>query len=114
MTEKTEKLLSEVQQLLHKYGDDCILTLEPGRIKLANSYRVRSRKERLRICSMLVQSDLTKRSKESLSAEWNFHNAAYYLHVRPESAKDADLDYVRDERKLVRIATKVFEILHLY
>ena len=114
MSERSDAALREICEILRVYGDDCTVTQEPGRVKLTNSYRVRSRKERLRICSILADSDLTERKAKNLSAEWRFHNVAYALHVHRASAKDADLDYVQDERRLIRTVTKLFEALHLY
>ena len=114
MSERSDAALREICEILRVYGDDCTVTQEPGRVKLANSYRVHSRKERLRICCILADSDLTERSAKNLSAEWRFHNVAYDLHVHRTSAKDADLDYVQDERKIIRIGTKLFEVLHLF
>ena len=114
MSERSNAALEKISEILRTYGDDCAVTQEPGRVKLANSYRIRSRKERLRVCSILADSDLTERSAKNLSAEWRFHNVAYDLHLRRASAKDADLDYVRDERRIIRVGTKIFELLHLY
>lgn len=114
MSERSDHALHEIGEILRTYGDDCAVTQEPGRVKLANSYRVRSRRERLRICSILADSDLTERSAKNLSAEWRFHNVAYDLHVHRASAKDADLDYVQDERRIIRVVTKLFEVLHFY
>ena len=114
MSERSDASLREINEILRTCGDDCAITQEPGRVKLANSYRVHSRKERLLICSILASSGLTERTAENLSAEWRFHNVAYGLHIHRASAKDADLDYVQDERRLIRSVTKLFEILRLY
>ena len=103
--------LAEALSDCHK---DCSVRFEPNRICLVNSYRIRSRSKRLEICRMIADSGITKRTPESLSAEWFFHNAAYVLHIRRSSSRDVDLDYVRDPRRSVRLCSDICEILHLY
>ena len=100
--------------ILRPHGESCAVQFEPDRVTLIDSYRVRSRADRMKLCRLLAESDLTERSAESLCAEWRMHNAAYALHIRRSSAKDADLDYQQDSRRLVRAVTGIFEFLHLY
>ena len=108
------ELEQAISAILRPHGAACAVRFEPDRVTLVDSYRVRSRADRMKICELLSASGLTDRTANSLCAEWKFHNAAYTLHIRRGSAKDADLDYRQDTRRLVRTATKVFEWLHLY
>ena len=112
--EALTKLRHEINALLAPCGEDCTVQFSERELTLFHSYRVRSRALRLRICALIAASGLTARSATSLSAEWRFHNVAYALHIRRESARHADLDYGQDSRRLVRLATRLFEILHLY
>lgn len=114
LNESVHRASSEINDLLAPYGDDCAIRFHADRVTLTNSYRVRSRSKRLQICGLIARTELTDRSRESLSAEWFFHNLAYELHVRRSSARDADLDYRQDTRKSVRLVTDIFEKLHLY
>ena len=108
------RLRDRLPPLMKDCHPDCTAIIGKNEICLVNSYHIHSRKKRLEICRLIAESGLTKRTPESLSAEWFFHNAAYVLHIRRSSSKDADLDYTADARASVRLFSKICEVLHLY
>lgn len=46
-----------------------------------------------------------------MSAEWLGHNICYFFHIKRDSTKDVDIDYVRDPRFVVRAGAKALEML---
>ena len=104
----------EIDEMLAPFGQDCSVCFGKKEITLYHSYQVRSRKARLNICRRIVDTGVTARTPESLSAEWLFHNLAYDLHFMRASARHADLDYTQDTRRAVRLATRFLELFHLY
>lgn len=103
-----------IAALLAGYPIPCTIRFYDDRLNITNSYQVHSRRKRLAICAVLAHTPPTTRRAQSLSAEWLIHNLAYVLHIRRRAARDVDLDYLRDRRWIVRAATRVFELLHLY
>ena len=109
-----EEAAQAIARLLDGYAAPCALRFYDNRLNITNSYQVHSRRKRLEVCAILAATPPTARRAESLSAEWLVHNLAYDLHVRRRSARDVDLDYLTDRRWMVRAATRLFELLHLF
>ncbi len=109
-----EEAAQTIARLLDGYAAPCTLRFYDNRLNITNSYQVHSRRKRLAVCAILAATPPTARRAESLSAEWLVHNLAYDLHVRRRSARDVDLDYLTDRRWMVRAATRLFELLHLF
>ena len=52
------------------------------------------------------------RDMKKLESEWYIHNICYTLGIKPESTKDADLDFVSDARWFVNFATEIASIFY--
>lgn len=102
-----------MKEILEKYSPACTVEFHPYFVEIVDSYLVKHREDRLKICEIMVRSGVTPRTAKNLSAEWLVHNLSYQLHVLRWAAKDVSLDYVRDERFPVRWATWIFEHLNL-
>ena len=100
-----------IDSILKEYGDTCEIHFERRYADLITSYKVTSRKTRHLVCEIIRRTGVTDRSVGNLSAEWMVHNVAWYLGVFRESAKDAALDYDKDPRRSVRMATSVLQVL---
>lgn len=100
-----------IDRILSVFGKDCSVNFTDYFADIINSYKVTSKKARHLVCEIIRRTGITNRSKENLSAEWQVHNAAWYMGVAKSHAKDASLDYTQDPRKYVRVATSVFEVL---
>lgn len=109
-----EEAEQAIARLLSGYPAPCTLRFYDDRLNIANSYQVHSRRKRLEVCAILAVTPPIARRAESLSAEWLVHNLAYDLHVRRQSARDVDLDYLADRRWMVRVVSRLFELLHLF
>ena len=103
----------EINSMLINYGPECKVEFYNDAVKIKNSYLVRSELIRHRVCAVIAHTDLTARSFENMSAEWLLHNICYKLHIRRSSAVDADLDYTRDRRFIVRILTEIMDIFDI-
>ena len=96
-----EEAAQAIARLLDGYSAPCTLRFYDNRLNITNSYQVHSRRKRLEVCAILAATPPTARRAESLSAEWR-------------SARDVDLDYLADRRWMVRAATRLIELLHLF
>ena len=108
-SEKMRIAEEEINQLLCKYGPECRIYFLRTAATIINSWKVTSKEERHQICRIIADTGITDRSFENLSAEWELHNVSYHAHIGREHAKDVDLDYEKDPRKLVRVATELFD-----
>ncbi len=51
------------------------------------------------------------RTINNLEAEWSLHNYLYQLNFATDSTKDADLEYLKDDRWYVQTSTLLLQIL---
>ena len=86
------------------YDEDCVA-------KITDSSLVSSAYDRLLISSILSRTEGFRRQPTEISAEWRMHNVCYRLGIKKSSARDVDIDYVEDPRKIVRVATKILRII---
>ena len=103
----------QIDDILKKYGSSCEIEFRETDAEIKDSYLVTSKLDRHLICEIISRTGLTRRNYEDLSAEWEFHNAAYSLNLERGSAKDVSLDYGRDPRWKVRWATKIFDFFNI-
>ena len=103
----------EIDAILSAYAPECEIIFGKTAAEIMESYKVDSRSDRYRICEIIVRTGLTVRDCENLAAEWMVHNAAWEMHVGRSGAKDVSLDYRRDPRAVVHLATEVFDALNI-
>ncbi len=106
-----ESAKNEIDKILENYGDDVSATFNDTGVEITNSVKVKSRYDRQKISTIITRTEnVTKREFDDLSAEWLFHNIAYDLHIKRDSAISANLDYSSDSRWYVVGATDLLEI----
>ena len=103
----------QIDEILKRYGESCTIEFRKTDAEITDSFLVTSKLDRHLICEIISRTGLTGRDYEDLSAEWEFHNAAYNANIERGSAKDVSLDYGRDPRRLVRWATKIFDLFNI-
>lgn len=103
----------EIDAILAAYAPECEILFGKTAAEIINSYKVNSRFDRYRICEIIVRTGLTGRDCENLAAEWMLHNAAWKAHVGRAGAKDVSLDYKRDPRAPVHLATELFDFFDI-
>ena len=103
----------QIDDILKRYGETCEIEFRETDADIKDSYLVTSKLDRHMICEIISRTGLTKRSYEDLSAEWEFHNAAYSANIERGSAKDVSLDYGGDPRWIVKWATKIFDFFNI-
>ena len=103
----------QIDDILKRYGENCEIEFRETDAEIKDSFLVTSKLDRHLICEIISRTGLTRRSYEDLSAEWEFHNAAYSANIERGSARDVSLDYGRDPRKIVRWATKIFDFFNI-
>lgn len=108
-----EEAKETIDKILLKYDPRCVIAFRRTDAEIIDSFKVDSMDDRHVICEIIARTGVTKRDYEDLSAEWEFHNAAWAAHVKRSSAKDVSLDYGADPRWVVRFATKVFDVLDI-
>ena len=108
-----KKAKRQIDEILKHYGSTCEIEFRETDAEIRDSYLVTSKLDRHLICEIISRTGLTKRSYEDLSAEWEFHNAAYKANIERGSAKDVSLDYGQDPRWKVRWATKIFDFFNI-
>ena len=108
-----EEASALINSILLKYSLECKVVFGKKAVEITDSYKVTSMSDRHRICAIITRCGVTQRDYEDLSAEWKFHNAAWNAHFERSHAKDVTLDYDRDPRKSVRIATAVLDALDI-
>lgn len=108
-----EEAKEEIDSMLRKYGETCRIDFRKKDAEIADSYLVRSMADRRRICAVIARTGITGRNKNELSAEWRVHNVSYRVGFMKSHSKDVSLDYERDPRGAVRLATWIFKKLHL-
>ena len=77
----------------------------------SNDFQKRSDTHYKKICEILSRTEKTEREYDNMSAEWLGHNICYTLHIKRDSTRDVDLDYIKDSRWYVRAGAKALEIL---
>lgn len=106
-----ESAKNEIDKILGDYGDDVSATFNDTGVEITNSVKVKSRYDRQKISTIITRTEnVTKREFDDISAEWLFHNIAYDLHIKRDSAISANLDYSIDSRWYVVGATDLLEI----
>lgn len=108
-----EEAKKQIDEILKRYGENCTIEFRETDAEIRDSYLVTSKLDRRLICEIISRTGLTGRSYENLSAEWEFHNAAYSANIERSSARDVSLDYGRDPRRLVRWATRIFDFFNI-
>lgn len=109
-----ETAKEEIDEILHNYGDDVNATFNDSGVEIENSIKVNSRYDRQKISTIITRTEsVTNREYDVLSAEWLFHNMAYALHIKRDSAISANLDYTKDSRWYVICVTDLLEIFGL-
>lgn len=108
-----EEAKALIDSLLEKYGGSCAITFRSTDAEIVDSYLVKDIDTRHLICEIVARTGVTKRSYEDLSAEWQVHNASYHAGIMRDHAKDVSLDYDKDPRAAVRLATAVFDKLDI-
>lgn len=103
----------KIDEILEKYGPTCRIAFLRAVAIINDSYKIHSKKDRTDICKIIAESGITHRTADNLSAEWEVHNVAFDTKLYRSHAKDVDLDYESDPRFMVRLATNVFEKLHM-
>lgn len=102
-----------IDGLLARYGESCRISFRGTDAEIIDSYLVDDVRVRHTVCEIIARTGVTKRTYEDLSAEWQLHNLSYRAGIRRESAKDVSLDYDRDPRAAVRLATGIFDMLDI-
>lgn len=112
--ENDEELKEYIENnTLSKYstGDQEVETIfERDSVKITNSYLVTSKYDRQMISEYIRRTDKTERQASNLSAEWLGHNICYDLGLFRSSTQSVDLDYSKDHRINIVIATKILEV----
>ena len=108
-----EEAKRQIDDILRRYGESCSIIFRETDAEIKDSFLVDSKLDRHLICEIISRTGLTRRSYEDLSAEWEFHNAAFNANIERGSARDVSLDYGRDPRWIVRWATKIFDIFNI-
>ena len=108
-----EEALEAIQRILDKHSPDCKAKLFEKELEIRCGYKVRSRRDRLKISLILSRCGLTEREYDNLAAEWLLHNLAYDLHFMRGSAKHVALDFGHNIRWEVDFCTRILEILGL-
>ena len=108
-----EEALEAIQSILDHHAPDCKVKLYEKELEIRNGYKVRSRRDRLKISLILSRCGLTEREYDNLAAEWLLHNLAYDLHLMRGSAKHVALDFGHNIRREVDYCTRILEILGL-
>lgn len=110
---------TEIDKILKDYSE-CKITFEDNLYSISNSYQVKSRYERQKICMIIERTGVQKRSCGNMASEWLFHNIVYdVLEPFPDifgigdmrkKAQSAYIDRIRDERDEVFAITRILEI----
>lgn len=102
-----------IDKMLRDFGESCRVVFYNKYVEITDSYRVRNRKIRRLISEIIARTGVTGRDYRELSAEWRVHNISYCVHFMRAHSKDVALDYDKDPRKAVRLATGIFKRLHM-
>ena len=112
-TYSVEEALEAIQAVLDRHSPDCKAKLFEKELEIRNGYKVRSRRDRLKISLILSRCGLTEREYDNIAAEWLLHNLAYDLHFMRGSARHVALDFGRNIHREVDWVTRILEILGL-
>lgn len=108
-----EEAKAAIDALLRPYGENCQITFRQTDAEIIDSYRVDSTTLRHIVCEIIHRTGLTERTYENLAAEWMVHNVSYFAGIYKDHAKDVSLDYGRDPRASVALATEIFDKLDI-
>lgn len=108
--DKAKKMIDEI---LAGYSETCVIEFRETDAEIIDSYLVDSQDDRHLICEIIARTGITQRDCEDLAAEWRVHNVSYAAGVARKSAKDVSLDYAKDPRVSVRLATAIFDKLDM-
>lgn len=108
-----EEAKAAIDGILAVYGETCRITFRKYDAEITDSYLVNDVSVRHRVCEIIARTGLTKRNYEDLSAEWQVHNVSYKAGFMKDHAKDVALDYGKDPRASVRLATGIFDKLDI-
>ncbi|MBQ0133742.1 MAG: hypothetical protein KBS46_01165 [Clostridiales bacterium] len=108
-----EEAKERIDTILEPFGENCRIQFRKTDAEIIDSYLVDSQTLRHLICEIIHRTGLTERSYENLAAEWMVHNVSYDAGVFRADAKDVSLDYNKDPRAAVKLATEVFDILNI-
>ncbi len=116
ITKRIESKFIDNVSLKIKSGKELTADFYSNSLKIYNSYQYNF-EERVDALNQLLtyaqNNDIKiSRSLKKLESEWYIHNMCYSLGLEKERAKDADLDYVEDERWYVNFATDVASIFY--
>lgn len=106
--------VESITAVLSRHSASSTIEFLEKEANITDGYYVRSRGDRLRICAIISRSGVTGRSPENLAAEWLIHNIAFKLNFRRASAVDVALDYEKDIRWQINLASKIMEKLSIY
>lgn len=101
----------------HTTGKEVKIIFGEESVQVVDSYTL-NRKERLdvlcfiRYCLKEKEIDCN-RTIQNMEGEMITHNFLYKLGYKPRNTKDTDLDYVKDKRWYVNVATVIMQILGL-
>lgn len=102
-----------IDGLLTKFGKSCRIDFRKKDAEIIDSYLVKDVDARRLICEIIARTGITKRQRDDLSAEWRVHNVSYQIGFLRWASKDVSLDYNKDPRGVVRLATGIFRKLHM-
>lgn len=108
-----QKAKEMIDGMLEKYSETCKIEFRETDAEIIDSYLVDSQDDRHIVCEIIARTGITQRDCEDMAAEWQVHNVAYYAGVGKSHAKDVSLDYGKDPRASVRLATAVFDKLNI-
>ena len=92
---------------------DVTLSFERTAVHITNSYKVKSRDLRMRICSILSETEGFSQSAGELSAEWLGHNMFNSV-IKNRGTMHADLEYSGDPRRPIRLLSSIMNRLGLH
>ena len=115
-TYTTDDATKEINQILSKYASDCEINFDlvdkDGNhfTEITNSYKVNSRYDRQKICTIIGKTGVTTRQYDDMAAECLLHNVSTWCTVTRKKGEHAAIDYGKDGRWAVRAATDVLEL----
>lgn len=109
----TAEAKAAIDALLAPYGETCRISFRQNDAEITDSYLVDDMDVRHTVCEIIARTGVTKRTYENLAAEWQVHNVAYQLGIGRSAARDVSLDYAKDPRSTVRLASDLFDKLDI-
>lgn len=93
-----------------------VMAFNERSVEVFNSYKITEREDQLRIVLFIKHYaekngiEIT-RSNEDIMGEFRLHNYANALGINEESSKDVDIDYIKDERVIVSVFSKLLGVV---